>query len=91
MIPYFGAEINICLADFNLLLYERTAKTMEDQRHVHLNFMKSSDAESVKKDHDNPRQEEYYEFELKEYLPEIYDCEADGSCSSGHQHVNTKL
>lgn len=64
---------------------------MEDQRHIHLDFMKSANDGSVKKGHDNPRQEEYYEFELKEFLPEIYDCEADGSCSNGHQHVNIKI
>lgn len=26
------------------------------------------------------------EFTLEEFAPEIYDCEADGSCGSGHLH-----
>lgn len=25
-------------------------------------------------------------FSIDEFTPEIYDCEADGSCSSGHIH-----
>lgn len=30
-------------------------------------------------------------FSLDEFVPEIYDCEADGSCGSGHVHVNTRV
>ncbi|NLL74116.1 MAG: hypothetical protein GX237_11400 [Clostridiales bacterium] len=30
-------------------------------------------------------------FSLEDFTPEIYDCEADGSCGSGHQHVNIKM
>ncbi|SHJ30482.1 hypothetical protein [Lutispora thermophila] len=26
-------------------------------------------------------------FSLEDFTPEIYDCEADGSCSNGHIHV----
>ena len=29
-------------------------------------------------------------FCLEDFTPEIYDCEADGSCGSGHIHVNVK-
>ncbi|MEG0806632.1 MAG: hypothetical protein RSI06_09520 [Lachnospiraceae bacterium] len=29
-------------------------------------------------------------FSLDEFIPEVFDCEADGSCGSGHVHVNTK-
>lgn len=30
------------------------------------------------------------EFDLNEFIPEIYDCEADGCCSNGHQHVTDR-
>lgn len=29
-------------------------------------------------------------FSLDEFVPEIFDCEADGSCSSGHIHQSIK-
>lgn len=28
-------------------------------------------------------------FDISDFVPEVYDCEADGSCGSGHLHFNT--
>lgn len=58
---------------------------MSNEKYLHLDFNQGNGHK------DESRQEEHYEFELKDFIPEIYDCEADGSCSSGHQHVNIKL
>lgn len=58
---------------------------MSEGKHLHLDFNKNT------RHKNEPRQEEYFEFDLKDFVPEIYDCEADGSCSSGHQHVNVKM
>lgn len=64
---------------------------MDNQRHTHFEFTKSSKDNFSKDVHSNTRQEEHYEFELKDFLPEIYDSEADGSCSNGHQHTTVKV
>lgn len=64
---------------------------MENQKHVHLDFMNGTNESCATKERGGTRQEEHYEFDLKEFMPEIFDCEADGSCSNGHQHVNIKL
>lgn len=29
-------------------------------------------------------------FSIDEFTPEIYDCEADGGCASGHVHYTVK-
>ena len=29
-------------------------------------------------------------FTIDEFEPELYDCDTDGSCSSGHNHNNKK-
>jgi len=58
---------------------------MSEEKHLHFDFDQGA------RHTDEPRQEEYFEFDLKEFVPEIYDCEADGACSSGHQHINIKM
>ena len=30
---------------------------------------------------------EKVEFPIEEFTPEIFDCEADGSCGNGHIHI----
>lgn len=33
---------------------------------------------------------EMLSFSLEEFTPRIFDCEADGSCGSGHIHLTVK-
>lgn len=68
------------------LIVKGMVYNMNNQKHVHLDFLSGANRSCASRE-DGPRQEEYYEFDLKDFLPEIYDCEADGNCGSGHQHL----
>lgn len=58
---------------------------MNNEKKIHLNYNQTNV-------HKNDFcQEKLYVFELKDFIPEIYDCEADGSCGSGHQHTNNRV
>ncbi len=39
---------------------------------------------------DEMEKKEMFTFSLEEFTPKVFDCEADGSCGSGHIHLTQK-